>query len=75
MSKGRDLTEQLGLDILPRDKELDRLDPCGQRGVDEIFSLRRKEPELVAPAAVVQLAYELELLVLAGGDQAIRRPC
>jgi hypothetical protein len=75
MSKDRDLTEQLRLDVPARDEELDRLDPCGERGVDEIFSLRGEESELVAPAAVVQLADELELLVLAGGDQAIRRPC
>jgi hypothetical protein len=75
MPKRRDLAEQLRLDVLARDQELDRLDPCAERGVDEIFSLRREESELVAPAAVVQLADELELLVLAGGDQAIRRPC
>jgi hypothetical protein len=75
MPERRDLAEQLRLDVLARDQELDRLDPCAERGVDEIFSLRREESELVAPAAVVQLADELELLVLAGGDQAIRRPC
>jgi hypothetical protein len=75
MPKRRDLAEQLRLDVLASDQELDRLDPCAERGVDEIFSLRREESELVAPAAVVQLADELELLVLAGGDQAIRRPC
>ena len=75
MRKCRDLAEELRLDVIPRDQELDRLDPCGQRSVDEIFSLGREESELVAPAAVVQLADELELLVLAGGDQAIRRPC
>jgi hypothetical protein len=75
MPKRRDLAEELRLNVIPRDQELDRLDPCIERGFDEIFSLRREESELVAPAAVVQLADELELLVLAGSDQAIRRAC
>jgi hypothetical protein len=65
MAERRDLGEQLRLDVLPRDEQLDRLDARGEGGLDEILALRRKQPELVAPAAIVQLAGELELLVLA----------
>jgi hypothetical protein len=35
------------------------------RSGDEILALDEEEPELVAPAALVQLADELELLVVA----------
>jgi len=37
--------------------------------VHEILTFRDEEPELVAPAAIVQLADELELLVVERGDQ------
>jgi hypothetical protein len=63
------LGEKLRLDVLARDEQLDRLDPCRRRSGDEILTLRDEQPELVPPAAVLQLADELELLVLAGGDQ------
>jgi hypothetical protein len=42
------------------------------RSVDEILALDDEEPELVAPAPLVQLADELELLVVARGDQVRR---
>jgi hypothetical protein len=37
--------------------------------LDQVLPLRDEQPELVPPPAVVQLPNELELLVLAGGDQ------
>jgi hypothetical protein len=65
----RDLRQERRLDILPGDEHLDRLDPGVERRLDEILTLGDEEAELVAPTAVVQLPDELELLVLAGGDQ------
>jgi hypothetical protein len=61
----RDLGQQRGLDVLARNQDLDRLDPSGERRIDEIFTLCEEEPELVAPAALVELPDELELVVLA----------
>jgi hypothetical protein len=69
MPQRRDFCDQRRLDVLPGDEHLDRLDPRVAGGLYEVLPLRDEEPELVAPAAVVQLADELELLVLAGGDQ------
>jgi hypothetical protein len=63
----RDLREQRRLDALACDQQLDRLETG--RGLDEILSLDREQPELVAPAPVVELADELEPLVVARGDQ------
>jgi hypothetical protein len=63
----RHLGEERCLDVLARDEHIDRLDPG--RGLDEVFTLRDEQLELVAPAPVVELADELEPLVVAGGDQ------
>jgi hypothetical protein len=65
----RDFREQCLLDVLARDQQFDRLDARSLSSGDQILTLRDEEPELVPPAAVLQLADELELLVLAGGDQ------
>jgi hypothetical protein len=65
----RDFRQQRRLDVLARNEQLDRLDPRSCRRGNEILALRDEEPELVPPAAVVQLANELELLVFPGGDQ------
>jgi hypothetical protein len=62
MRERRDLREQRRLDVLARDEKLYGLDP---RGVDEILALNDEKPKLVAPAPVVELADELELLVVA----------
>ena len=70
MTQRRDLGQQGRLHVLAGDEHLDRLDATAERSLDEIFSLGDEEPELVAPAPVVQLSDELELLVFAGGDQA-----
>ena len=70
MRKRRDLGQQRGRHVLAGDEELDRFDPRLPRRVDEILSLGDEEPELVAPAPVGELADELELLVVAGDDQA-----
>jgi hypothetical protein len=59
----RNLSEQLREDVLPGDEQLDRLDPRIQRRLDEILPLGRELPELVPPAARLQLADELERLV------------
>jgi hypothetical protein len=67
----RHLGEQRRLDVLAGDEQLDRL---GRRGVDEILALTGEEPELVPPAPLVQLADELELLVVARGDQGRAAP-
>ena len=69
MSERRHLGEQPRLDVVARDEQLDRLDPCRRGRIDEVLSLDEEEPELVAPAALVQLADELQLLVVPGADQ------
>jgi hypothetical protein len=69
MAQHGDLGQQGGLHVLAGDEHLDRLDPRVERRLDEILTFGDEEPELVAPAAVVQLPDELELLVLARGDQ------
>ena len=69
MPERRDLGQERRLDVLSGDEQFRRLDPGVERSTDEIFTLRDEEPELVAPAAVVQLADELELLVVERGDQ------
>jgi hypothetical protein len=64
--EGRDLGEQRRLDVLAGNEQVDRLDPGG---LDEILTLRDEQLELVSPAPVMELADELEPLVVAGGDQ------
>jgi hypothetical protein len=66
MRERRDLGEQRGLDVLPSDEQLDRLDAVG----DEILPLDGEQPKLLPPAPVVELADELEPFVVAGSDQA-----
>jgi hypothetical protein len=63
----RHLGQERRLDVLARDEQVDRLDPAGR--LDEILTLRDEQLELVAPAPVMELADELEPLVVAGGDQ------
>jgi hypothetical protein len=69
MPECRDLGQELRLDVLSGDEQFDRLDLGVERRLDEILTLRDEKSELVAPAAVVQLADELELLVVERGDQ------
>jgi hypothetical protein len=64
MSERRDLRQQCRLDVLAGDEQVDRFEPCVECRVDEILTLRCEQPELVAPPPLVQLADELELLVL-----------
>ena len=54
MSQRRDGGEQLGLDRLARNEELDRLDPGGRCGLDQVLTLDREEPELLALAFLRQ---------------------
>jgi hypothetical protein len=63
----RHLGQERRLDVLARDEQVDRLDARGR--LDEILTLRDEQLELVSPAPVVELADELEPLVVAGGDQ------
>jgi hypothetical protein len=67
MRERRGLGQERRLDVLARDEQVDRLD--AGRGLDEILTLRDEQLELVAPAPVMELADELEPLVVAGGDQ------
>jgi hypothetical protein len=69
MSERRDLGEQRRLDVLTGNQTLDLLEAAIERGDDEVLALEEEEPELVAPASLVQLADELELLVVARADQ------
>jgi hypothetical protein len=69
MPERRDLGQERRLDVLSGEKQFDRLDPGVDSCLDEILTLCDEEPELVAPAAVLQLADELELLVVERGDQ------
>ena len=69
MPERRHLGEERRLDVLSRTQQLDRLEPTRERRVDEILTLRDEQPELVAPAALAQLADQLELLVVARTDQ------
>jgi hypothetical protein len=66
MRERRHLGEQRRLDVLARDEHVDRLDVLGE----QILALDDEQPELVAPAPIVELADELEPLVVARGDQA-----
>jgi hypothetical protein len=70
VAERRHLGEQLRRDVLPCDQQVRRRDPGRDGGLDQILSLDREQPELLAPAPVVELADELEPLVVAGGDQA-----
>ena len=65
MAEGRDVRQQLGLDVLPGDEELDRLDSRSGRSLDEILRLDGEEPCLapVFPRRE-KLPDEPELLVL-----------
>jgi len=69
MTERRHLGEQRRLDVLSGDEHLDRLMAALAGRLDQVLPFRDEKPELVPPAAVVQLPNELELLVLAGGDQ------
>src|SRR4029078_7700133 len=63
----RDLGEQGRLDVLTGDEEVDRLSRA--RSLDEVLALDDEQPKLVAPAPVMELADELEPLVVARADQ------
>jgi hypothetical protein len=65
MSERRHVGEQCRLDVLAGQEHLDRLEAGVMRGSDEILPLGDEEPQLVPPAALMQLPDELELLVLA----------
>jgi hypothetical protein len=62
----RHLRQELRRDVVACHEQIDRI---GLSRDDEILTLRDEEAELVAPAPVVELADELEALVVAGGDQ------
>jgi hypothetical protein len=71
MTERRDAVKELGGDVLAGDEQLDRLDAGRRRSVDEILPLGGEEPGLVAVLpGDEELPDELELLVVAGSDQA-----
>jgi hypothetical protein len=65
MRERRHIGEQRRLDVLSRNEQLDGVDVLRE----QVLPLDDEQPELVAPAPVVELADELEPLVVAGGDQ------
>ena len=65
MRRGRDLGEELRLDVVAGSQQVDRL---GGRSLDRVLALDEEEAELVAPAPLVQLPDELEALVVPGDD-------
>jgi hypothetical protein len=67
--KRRHVGQQRRLDGLARDEQFDGGPPCGASCLDQILALGDEQAELVAPPALVQLADELELLVVARADQ------
>jgi hypothetical protein len=69
MRERRHLGEKRRLDVLPGDEHVDVLEARFARRVDQVLPLGDEQTELLAPAALVQLADELELLVVARVDQ------
>jgi hypothetical protein len=65
MRERRHLREQLRCDVVPGDENVGGLEPSTEPGLDQILPLDGEQPELVAPAPVVELADELEPLVVA----------
>ena len=65
MGGGRDVREELRLDVVTGSQQVDRL---GGRSLDRVLALDEEEAELVAPAPLVQLPNELETLVVPGDD-------
>ena len=59
-----------GSNVLACDENVRGLEAGIEPGLDEVLALDREQPELVAPAPVVELADELEPLVVARRDQA-----
>jgi hypothetical protein len=69
MRERRHLCQQLGRDVLPCDEDVGRLESSRKACLDQILSLDSEQPELVPPAPIVELADELEPLVVARGEQ------
>src|SRR5437763_11854910 len=74
MRERRHLGQQLRFDIRPRDEHVRRFDRGREPCLEQILPLDREQPELVAPAPVMEFADELEPLVVAGCDQAPAPP-
>src|SRR5581483_9827573 len=60
--------EELGQDVLARHEQVDGLHPGAPGRLDEVLALGDEQAELRPPAVVVQLADELEPLVVSRGD-------
>ncbi|HEV8180684.1 MAG TPA: hypothetical protein VGP54_10350 [Gaiellaceae bacterium] len=69
MCERRHLGEQLRLHVFSRDEHIRRLQPHSEPRLDEIFPVDGEQPELVPPAAIAELADELQALVLTRRDQ------
>jgi hypothetical protein len=70
MRERRRLRKQLRRDVLSRHEHVRRLEPGGKTGFEEVLPLDGEQSKLVAPAPVVELADELQPLVVSRGDQA-----
>ena len=63
--KRRGSRKKLGDDRLTRDEKVNRLDPCGPGGVNEILALCREQPGLrTVLSRAEELADELEGVVV-----------
>src|SRR5258707_165858 len=65
MGRARNLGEEPRLHVVAGPQQIDRL---RGRGRDRVFALDKEEAELVAPALLVQLAHELQALVVLRTD-------
>ena len=67
MRRARNVGEQLRFDVLARPEQVDRRH---RRSGDSVLALDEEQPELLAPALVVQLPNELEAVVVPGDDHS-----
>ena len=75
LAERRDLSQELGYDVLPRDEQLDRRDACRRSSLDEILALADRilviyEGRIVGEVAAATATVEELGLLMAGGDQA-----
>jgi hypothetical protein len=60
MCKGRDVGEELRIDVVAGDEQVDGLDTGRGRRVDEVLALGDEEPELLPLSPRLELANQLE---------------
>ena len=67
MGSACQIGEELRVDVLIGAQQVDRL---GGRRLDRVLALDEEEPQLLAPAPVVQLPDDLQALVVPGDDHS-----